>query len=99
MVQYTSATPPPPPTMFPRLTQNRLRASPAGSKLVPASIPIGMLAGTSFDPAGLARNLFWVSLGNIVGGGGGVALVYWTIYLSPVARGTAGEASARYRLP
>ena len=62
-------------------------------------IPIGMLAGTSFDPAGLARNLFWVSLGNIVGGGGGVALVYWTIYLSPVARGTAGEASARYRLP
>jgi hypothetical protein len=34
-----------------------------------------------------------------VGGGGGVALVYWTIYLSPVARGMAGEASARYRLP
>jgi formate/nitrite transporter len=62
-------------------------------------IPIGMLAGTSFDPAGLARNLFWVSLGNIVGGGGGVALVYWTIYLSPVARGMAGDASARYRLP
>ena len=62
-------------------------------------IPIGMLAGTGFDPAGLARNLFWVSLGNIVGGGGGVALVYWTIYLSPVARGMAGNASARYRLP
>jgi formate transporter len=61
-------------------------------------IPIGMLAGTGFDPAGLARNLFWVTLGNIVGGGGGVALVYWTIYLSPVARGPIGEASAQHRL-
>jgi formate transporter len=61
-------------------------------------IPIGMLAGTGFDPAGLARNLFWVTLGNIVGGGGGVALVYWTIYLSPVARGPIREASAQHRL-
>jgi formate transporter len=61
-------------------------------------IPIGMLAGTGFDPAGLARNLFWVTLGNIVGGGGGVALVYWTIYLSPVARGTIGDPSAQRRL-
>jgi formate transporter len=44
-------------------------------------IPIGMLAGAGFDLAGFARNLFWVSLGNVAGGGGGVALVYWTIYL------------------
>jgi formate/nitrite transporter len=55
-------------------------------------IPIGMLAGTGFDLSGLARNLFWVTLGNIVGGGGGVALAYWTIYLSPAARGTIGES-------
>ena len=60
-------------------------------------IPIGMLAGTGFDLSGLARNLFWVTLGNIVGGGG-VALAYWTIYLSPVARGTIGGASAQQRL-
>ena len=44
-------------------------------------IPIGMLAGVGFDPAGFASNLFWVSLGNVAGGAGGVALVYWTIYL------------------
>jgi len=61
-------------------------------------IPIGMLAGTGFDPAGLARNLFWVSLGNIVGGAGGVALVYWNIYLRPAARGAIGDPTARYRL-
>jgi formate transporter len=44
-------------------------------------IPIGMLAGGAFDLTGLFHNLLWVSLGNIVGGGGGVALVYWMIYL------------------
>ena len=46
-------------------------------------IPIGMLAGAGFDPLGLFHNLLWVSLGNIAGGAGGVALVYWTIYLRP----------------
>jgi formate transporter len=46
-------------------------------------IPIGMLAGAAFDLPGLFSNLFWVSLGNIVGGAGGVALVYWIIYLRP----------------
>ncbi len=46
-------------------------------------IPIGMLAGAGFDIGGFAQNLFWVTLGNIVGGAGGVALVYWTIYLRP----------------
>lgn len=44
-------------------------------------IPAGMLAGAGFDILGFVRNLWWVTLGNIVGGGGGVALVYWTIYL------------------
>jgi len=52
-------------------------------------IPIGMLAGAGFDIGGFAQNLFWVTLGNIVGGAGGVALVYWTIYLRPGARGSA----------
>jgi formate/nitrite transporter len=61
-------------------------------------IPIGMLAGTSFDPSGLARNLFWVTLGNIVGGGGGVALVYWAIYLRPDARGAFRDPATQYRL-
>jgi formate transporter len=61
-------------------------------------IPIGMVAGASFDPAGLARNLFWVSLGNIVGGGGGVALAYWTIYLRPAARVALRDPAAQYRL-
>ena len=46
-------------------------------------IPIGMAAAGGFDAVGLLQNLFWVSLGNIVGGAGGVALVYWTIYLRP----------------
>ena len=49
-------------------------------------IPIGMLADTAFNIGGFAHNLFWVTLGNIVGGAGGVALVYWTIYLRPGAR-------------
>src|SRR4051794_39022971 len=44
-------------------------------------IAIGMLAGIALDIGGFVRNLFWVTLGNIVGGAGGVALVYWTIYL------------------
>ena len=45
-------------------------------------IPIGMLAGTGFDAGGSLRNLFWVTLGNIVGGAGGVALVYSTMWPS-----------------
>ena len=49
-------------------------------------IPVGMVAEAGFDIGGFAHNLFWVTLGNIVGGAGGVALVYWTIYLRPGAR-------------
>ena len=45
-------------------------------------IPIAMLAGAeSVTAAGLLANLIPVTLGNIVGGGGFVALVYWLIYL------------------
>jgi formate/nitrite transporter FocA (FNT family) len=58
-------------------------------------IPIGMLAGAAFDIAGFARNLFWVTLGNIVGGAGGVALVYWIIYLRPRAHAPTGPDPAK----
>jgi formate/nitrite transporter len=44
-------------------------------------IPIGMLAGAGLDLAGFLGNLVPVTLGNIVGGSGIVALVYWLVYL------------------
>lgn len=45
-------------------------------------IPIGMLAGAEgVTPGGLLGNLLPVTLGNIVGGAGFVALVYWLVYL------------------
>ncbi len=45
-------------------------------------IPIGMLAsGGSVDLMALLRNLLPVTLGNIVGGSGLVALTYWLVYL------------------
>ncbi len=62
-------------------------------------IPIGMLAGAALDVAGFVHNLFWVTLGNIVGGAGGVALVYWTIYLRPGAREPTGPEPAKRRSP
>jgi len=45
-------------------------------------IPIGMLAaGQGIDPVAVAVNLVPVTLGNVVGGSGLVALVYWLVYL------------------
>lgn len=44
-------------------------------------IPLGMLAGADVSLWQLAHNLAAATLGNIVGGGGLVALVYWVIYL------------------
>ncbi len=45
-------------------------------------IPAGMLAGAEgITLLSLAGNLIPVTLGNIVGGGGLVALIYWVIYL------------------
>ena len=38
--------------------------------------PAGIWAGADATPAGVAGNLLWVSLGNVVGGAGGVALAY-----------------------
>ena len=48
-------------------------------------LPFGLLAADMpADPmaalAGLARNLAWVTLGNGIGGAGGVALAYWAAY-------------------
>ena len=45
-------------------------------------IPIGMLAsGEGVGAAALIANLVPVTLGNIVGGSGLVALTYWLVYL------------------
>lgn len=46
-------------------------------------LPAGMLAGAGPSISASAMNLIAVTLGNIVGGGGCVALVYWFIYLRP----------------
>ncbi|MDA7946473.1 MAG: formate/nitrite transporter family protein [Hyphomicrobiaceae bacterium] len=43
-------------------------------------IPVGMLAGAEGTLGDVAGNLVPVTLGNIVGGAGGVAAVYWIIY-------------------
>jgi formate/nitrite transporter len=44
-------------------------------------IPIGMLAGDAIDPLAFLGNIIPVTLGNIAGGAGGVALIYWLVYL------------------
>ena len=43
-------------------------------------IPAGWAAGTPVDVAGFLRNLIPVTLGNLVGGAGGVGLTYWLAY-------------------
>lgn len=43
-------------------------------------IPIGILMGADGGMVGFVNNLVPVTLGNIIGGGGAVALVYWVIY-------------------
>lgn len=44
-------------------------------------LPLGLLAGAQGTVGGVAANLLYVTLGNIIGGAGGVALTYWVIYL------------------
>jgi formate/nitrite transporter len=41
-------------------------------------IPAGFAAGAPVDLAGFAANIAIVTLGNVAGGAGGVALAYWT---------------------
>lgn len=43
-------------------------------------IPVGLLLGAEGGLAGLTANLVPVTLGNIIGGAGGVALAYWAAY-------------------
>lgn len=43
--------------------------------------PLGWLAGAELSAAGVVGNLFWVTLGNVAGGAGGVALAYRYAYL------------------
>ena len=44
-------------------------------------LPMGMLAGAEITMGAALANLFWVTLGNIAGGAGGVALAYRYAYL------------------
>jgi formate/nitrite transporter FocA (FNT family) len=39
-----------------------------------------LLAAEGVTVAGMLHNLFWVTLGNVVGGAGFVGLVYWVCY-------------------
>lgn len=55
-------------------------------------IPVGLLNGAEGGIAGLLANLVPVTLGNIVGGAGGVALAYWAAYRRRAAP-AAGRAS------
>jgi formate/nitrite transporter len=50
-------------------------------------IPVGLMAGAEGDIGGMIGNLVPVTAGNIVGGAGGVALVYWIIYRRPETAG------------
>lgn len=43
-------------------------------------LPFGLLAGAPISMTEIAINLFWVTSGNLMGGGGGVALSYWAAY-------------------
>lgn len=47
-------------------------------------LPQGVLAGSAASPVALLANLLWVTIGNVVGGAGGVALAYHFAY--PAAR-------------
>lgn len=47
-------------------------------------LPQGMIAGAQIGTAAVLANLFWVTLGNIIGGAGGVALAYRFAYLPAV---------------
>ena len=44
-------------------------------------LPLGLMQGADIPMAGIVGNLVWVSLGNIVGGAGGVALAYRFAFL------------------
>ena len=57
-------------------------------------IPVGALSGVALNYQQAALGLTAVVLGNLIGGAGGVAAVYWTIYLRPVAHAQNGARAA-----
>ena len=58
--------------------------------------PQGWAAAAAVPAAAAAANLFWVTLGNIAGGAGGVALAYWFAFLGgrPQPEAAAGQLHA-----
>ncbi|WP_311199268.1 formate/nitrite transporter family protein [Leisingera aquaemixtae] len=56
--------------------------------------PQGWAAGADVSLHAAAANLFWVTLGNIAGGAGGVAFAYWFAYLGCTAP-AAGKAQRK----
>lgn len=56
-------------------------------------MPLGwLLAAEGVTFASIANNLLFVTVGNVIGGGVLVALVYWLIYLSPYGRRPDGTS-------
>ncbi len=49
--------------------------------------PQALAAGADLPAAGIASNILWSTLGNVVGGGAGVALAYRFAYLGPAKKG------------
>lgn len=43
-------------------------------------LPFVKVAGATLALSDILRNLAWVTLGNVIGGGGGVAMTYWAAY-------------------
>ncbi len=60
--------------------------------------PLAMLLGAPIGGTDVLRNLLPVVAGNIVGGSGLVALVYWVIYLRPGAQSEKPNAGPPQRL-
>ncbi|MEQ9606135.1 MAG: formate/nitrite transporter family protein [Kiloniellaceae bacterium] len=61
-------------------------------------IPVGLLNGAQGGVGGLLANLVPVTLGNVIGGAGGVALAYWAAYrrsAAPAAGETSGDVAER----
>jgi formate/nitrite transporter FocA (FNT family) len=46
-------------------------------------LPLGLAAGAEGSASQVLANLAIVSLGNVIGGAGGVAFTYWACYLRP----------------
>ncbi len=53
-------------------------------------MPLGMAAGADIGVAEMATNLVWVTIGNVIGGAGGVALAYRYAYLGGTGQPTIG---------